>query len=331
MTNNISIIPKPLKIGDEIRVISPALSLSIISQSIRKFAIKRLNELGFKVTFSTNSEEIDEFNSSLIKSRINDLHEAFNDYNVKGILATIGGSNSNQILKYIDYNIIKSNPKVFCGYSDITALQNAIYTKTKLITYSGPFFSTLGMAKGLNYTLKYFKKCLMSSKPFNVKPSSLWSDDFWYINQKKRKFIKNNGYLKINSGIAEGNIFGGNLCTFNLLHGTEYMPKLKNSILFLEDDSETRPQVFDRDLQSLIHQPDFENVNGILIGRFQKKSKMSNEILTKIIKTKKELEDIPVIANIDFGHTSPQITYPIGGSAKLFAEGKEIELDIIKH
>lgn len=324
-------IPKKLKRGDEIRVISPALSLSIISKKIRELATKRLNELGFKLTFSTNSEEIDEFNSSSIKSRINDLHEAFSDNNVKGILTAIGGSNSNQILRYIDYEIIKSNPKVLCGYSDITALQNAIYTKTKLVTYSGPFFSTLGMAKGLDYTLGYFKKCVTSSRAFDVKPSRLWSDDSWYIDQERRKFIKSKGYLAINTGNAEGKIIGGNLCTFNLLQGTEYMPKLKDSILFIEDDDVTRAQVFDRDLQSLIHQPGFDGVKGILIGRFQKESKISDRTLTKIIKTKKELDTIPVLANIDFGHTTPHITYPIGGIAKLSAENRGIKLTIIKH
>jgi len=143
------IIPPKLKQGDEIRIIAPSRSMAIISQEVRDIAIKRLEKLGFKITFSKNCEEIDDFNSSSIKSRIEDLHNAFRDKNVKGILTAVGGFNSNQILKYLDYNLIKNNPKILCGLSDITALQNAITSKTGLITYSGPHISMFGMIEGI--------------------------------------------------------------------------------------------------------------------------------------------------------------------------------------
>src|SRR3972149_2021259 len=149
--------PQKLKQGDEIRVITPSTSLSIISKENREVALKRLIDLGFKITFSKNVEEMDEFNSSSIKSRVDDLHEAFSDKNVKGILTGFGGHNVNQILKYLDYDLIKSNPKVICGYSDITALSNAIYIKTGLVNYSGPVFANFGMIEGFNYTMDYFK------------------------------------------------------------------------------------------------------------------------------------------------------------------------------
>ena len=320
-------IPNKLKQGDEIRVISPSGSLSIISKENIQIAFKRLEKLGFKVTFSKNSREHDEFDSSSIKSRVEDIHEAFSDKNVKAMLTIVGGFNSNQILRYLDYGLIKSNLKILCGYSDITALQNAIYAKTGLVTYSGPHFSTFGMLKGFDYTLEYFKKCLIEKDFIEVKPSEEWSDDKWYLNQEKRKFIKNKGHLVINNGKAEGTIIGANLCTFNLLQGTESMPGLKDSILFLEDDYESQPHHFDRNLQSLIHLPDFKHVKGIVIGRSQKASKMTNELLIKIIKTKKELSNIPVIANVDFGHTSPMITFPIGGKARIVND----KLTILEH
>jgi muramoyltetrapeptide carboxypeptidase LdcA involved in peptidoglycan recycling len=324
------IAPK-LKKDDEIRIISPARSMSIISSDSRKIALERLQKLGFKVTFSKHAEEKDEFNSSSIKSRIEDLHEAFKDKNVKAILTTIGGFNSNQLLKYIDFDLIQKNPKILCGFSDITALQNSILAKTRLIGYYGPHFSSFGMKNGFDYTLDYFKKCLTENNKMNIFPSKEWSDDPWYMEQDKREFIKNRGYLVINEGEAEGKIIGGNLCTFNLLHGTEFMPSLKDSILFLEDDDVSNDVTFDRDLQSIIHQPGFEKVKGIVIGRFQKKSDVSNDKLMKIIKTKKELDNIPVIANADFGHTTPIFTFPIGGKAKLIANKKDIFLEIIEH
>ena len=109
------------------------------------------------------------------------------------------------------------------------------------------------------------------------------------------------------------------------------MPDLKNSIVFIEDDSESKPQNFDRDLQSLIMQEGFEKVQGLVIGRFQKASKMTREKLIRIIKTKKELKDIPVIADADFGHTTPMITFPIGGKVEIRADGINPSIKIIKH
>jgi len=324
-------VPNKLKQGDEIRIISPARSMSIISQDVRNIAKGRLEKLGFKVTFSKNIEESDEFNSSSIISRVDDIHEAFSNKNIKAVLTTIGGFNSNQLLKYLDYDLIKSNPKILCGYSDITSLQNAVYAKTGLVTYSGPSFSTFGMLKGFDYTLKYFKKCLMIKNPFKISPSQKWSDDLWYKNQNDIKFIKNKGFDVINEGESQGTIIGGNLCTLNLLHGTEFMPSLKNSILFVEDDEESKPQHFDRDLQSVIHLPDFKYVQALVIGRFQKSSEITGGLLTRIIKTKEELNSIPVIANVDFGHTAPQITFPVGGKLSLVANKSKIELNVLEH
>lgn len=323
--------PQKLKKGDEIRIIAPSSSLSIISKENRGIALKRLSDLGFKITFSKNVEETDEFNSSSIKSRVEDLHEVFSDKNVKGILTVIGGFNVNQILRYLDYKLIKNNPKILCGYSDITALSNAIYAKTGLVNYSGPAFANFGMIEGFDYTMDYFKKCLMNDDSFEIIPSKEWSDDLWYLDQNKRKFIKNEEPYTINEGEEEGTIIGGNLCTFNLLQGTEFMPSLRDIILFLEDDEETDAVHFDRDLQSLLHLPDFQCVKGIVIGRFQKKSGMNKEKIAKIIKTKKELDNIPVIAGVDFGHSSPMITFPIGGRAKLSAYKNSIKLEIVKH
>jgi muramoyltetrapeptide carboxypeptidase LdcA involved in peptidoglycan recycling len=326
--------PQKLKKGDEIRIVAPSSSLSIISKENREIASKRLSDLGFKVTFSKNVEEMDEFNSSSIKSRVEDLHEAFSDKNVKGILTVIGGFNVNQILKYLDYDLIKSNPKILCGFSDTTALSNAIYAKTGLVNYSGPAFANFGMIKGFDYTMNYFKKCLMNEDSFEIMPSEEWSDDLWYLDQNKRDFMKNEGSYVINEGEIEGIIIGGNICTFNLLHGTEFMPSLKDTILFIEDDDDTGELFdveFDRNLQSIIHQPRFSGVKGIVIGRFQKKTKMTKKKIAKIIKTKKELDNMPVIAGVDFGHSSPLITFPIGGRAKLSAHKNSTKLEIIKH
>lgn len=329
--NKEKIFPQKLQKGDEVRIIAPAMSNVVISEETRRIAEERFNELGLKLSFGEHIEECDDFMSSSIESRVTDFNNAFKDKNVKAILTVLGGFNSNQILRYIDWDLVKSNPKIFCGFSDITVLNNAIYAKAGLVNYSGPHYSTFGQELGLDYTLEYFRKCLFSEDPFEIKTSDKWSDDKWYLNQKERDFITNTGAYVINNGKAEGTIIGSNLCTFNLLQGTEYLPDLEDTILFIEDDGATNKFLFDRDLQSVIHLNNFRGVKGIVIGRFQKESKMDKDILIKIIKAKKELNNIPVVAGFDFGHTDPRITFPIGGYTYLNTENNNIELRILKH
>ncbi|WP_339688686.1 S66 peptidase family protein [uncultured Pseudoalteromonas sp.] len=324
------IIPNKLKVNDEVRIIAPSRSLSIIDKKTREIANTRFEELSLKLSFSKNCESIDDFSSSSIEERIEDLHEAFLDKKVKAIFTVIGGDNVNQLLKYIDYNIVKRNPKIICGYSDTTALSNALFHKTGLVTYSGPAYSTLGMLKGIDFSINYIKKCLFSSDPYEVINSEQWSDDAWYLDQEKRNFYKDNGIEVLNHGEAEGKIVGGNLCTLNLLQGTEFMPDLTNAVLFLEDDELTSPSNFDRDLQSLIHQKNFDSVKGIVIGKFQLKSEVSETLLKKIIQSKQELASIPVLYNLNFGHTTPHICFPIGGFVKIDTKSRK-QIIIEKH
>lgn len=325
-------IPSKLKVGDEVRVIAPSRSMAILGEDCKKIATERLEALGLKVTFGKHVMEADpDYLCASKDARIEDLNEAFRDKNVKAILTVIGGFNSNQILDYIDYEAIKENPKIFCGFSDITALSNSIHAKTGLVTYSGPHYSSFGMLKGFEYELEYFKKMFFQEEEFELTSSKEWSDDLWFLDQEKREFIPNDGMFVINEGKAEGNIIGGNLCTLNLLQGTEYMPDITDKILFLEDDNMAGKiflMEFDRNLQSLIHTPAFKTVKGLVLGRAEKDCDMTNEKWIKLIKNKPELANIPVIAGADFGHTTPIFTFPVGGYAKLEANKDKITLKI---
>ena len=174
--------------------------------------------------------------------------------------------------------------------------------------------------------MDYFLQAITNDSILYIESSKEWSNDLWYLNQEDRTFYPNEGYFIINEGQAEGKILGGNLCTFNLLQGTQFMPDLTDSILFIEDDNESHSQMFDRDLQSLLHQPNADKIRAIIIGRFEKESQVTKEGLRLIIQTKKELQHIPVIANVDFGHTSPIFTIPIGGTCTVKASGGIVEL-----
>ena len=220
------IFPPKLIRGDTIRIIAPSSSLAIIKNNLQRIAKNRLEKMGLIVTFAKHSNENDDFESSSIKSRIADLHEAFKNKEIKAVICVIGGYNANQILDYIDWKLIKKNPKILVGYSDITILNNAFFAKTGLVTYSGPTFSMLANKNDIDYSIEYYKKCLFGNDSFGIIPSKKWSDGKWY---KKDKVIKkkNDGSWIMNKGTGKGTIIGGNLCTLNLLQGTQYMPSLK--------------------------------------------------------------------------------------------------------
>lgn len=310
-------IANKIKIGDEIRVIAPSRSLSIVREGVFEKALKFLSDKGFMVSFSKNSRELDETNSSSIESRVEDLHDAFRDKNVKAILTCIGGFNVNQILEYIDYSVIENNPKILCGFSDITALLNAIYAKTGLVTYHGTHFSTFGFDDNIEYTNNYFEECIMKSEGYIIEPSE----------QAKE-------YHVIQEGFCQGEIVGGNLCTLNLLQGTEFMPDLKGKILFLEDDNimgDYFTYEFERNLQSLIQTVGFNGVKGIIFGRFDSGCKMDIHTVKRMVSTKRQLKNIPIVFNVDFGHVLPFATFPVGGVAKIKAIGKSVSMEILKH
>src|SRR5699024_10495108 len=131
--------------------------------------------------------------------------------------------NSNELLPYIDYECIKRNPKIFCGYSDIMAIATAITTKTGLVTYSGPHFSSFQMKQAQEYQTDYFKKYLIQNESYIIKPATQWSDDTWILDQDNRKFEMTN-WKVYNKGEARAQLYAGNLCTLNLMQGTKYMP-----------------------------------------------------------------------------------------------------------
>lgn len=315
-----------LKPGDEIRVIAPSTSMLMIKEKQIEIAIERLKSLGFSITYGKNVYAHDALFSSTIEERIEDIHDAFLDENVKGILAAVGGYNSNQLLQYIDYQLIKANPKIFCGYGDISALSLAIYQKTGLVTYVGPDLSSFGMKEGFDYTMQSFLDAATNDSPYEIGPSSYWSEDPWHLEQESRTYHEQDHYFVIHDGKAEGRIVGGSLSALNLLKGTEFMPSLKDAILFVEDDQETHPHRFDRELQALLQSAVAAEIKALLIGRFQTDSNMTIGALQHIIQTKAELKTIPVIANVNFGHVQPFATIPIGVTATIYAKGTETEI-----
>lgn len=325
-----TIYPKALKTGDEVRVIAPARSLALISPGCRDVAKERFqNELGLKLSFGKHVEEKDSYASSSIKSRVEDLHEAFADKKVKAILTSIGGFNSEEMIGSINWGLIKSNPKIFCGFSDITTLSNAIYAKTGVVAFVGPHYSSFGMKRGFEYTMEQFKKAVMGSHRQQVLPAANWSNDAWFMEQEKREFISNAGMRVFNPGKAKGPIVGGNLSSLVQL-SRDYLPKLEGSILFLEEchDCEIDKALLMRSFGMLVRTPGFDKIKGLVFGRFEKATKWNDEDMKELIARRPELakRNIPIITGADFGHTTPIFTFGVGGTAEIHADQNGAQL-----
>lgn len=305
---------KRLKKGDHIRVVSPSSSIERIGGFEANVAAKeKLEALGFRLSFSEHYFENDIFDSAPIASRVADLEAAFANETVDAILTTIGGFNCNELLPYLDFDLIAQNPKIFCGYSDTTALLNAIYAKTGIQTYMGPSYSSFKMREGQDYQTQAWLNAVTQDS-FTLEPSEEWSSDAWYIPDAPRTFFPTE-WKVYNPGQASGVAIGGNLSTFALLHGTEFAPKPDKYILFLEEAEEDHYVEFTRHFAALLQV--YPNPQAVLIGRFPKETEMTEEILLAILDKHPILKQIPVLYDLDFAHTQPLFTITIGGQVEI--------------
>lgn len=299
--------PKALQKGDRVAIISPA---SPSDKSLIDEYIGSLNKLGLKVIVGESCLSEHGFLSGTDDIRANDINCMFADKNIKGIFALRGGYGCARLLDLIDFKLIKKNPKIFIGYSDITALHIAINQKSKLITYHGPMIST-ELIKGLDeYSADYYKKFI-----------------FGY--DKVDELFNPEGYNLeiINNGIASGELIGGNLSLICSSLGTKYEINTKNKILFLEEVEEV-PYKIDRMLTQLKQSGKLKDANGIILGSFtncispnNKKSLSLQEVFKEIILPLKK----PTISNLACGHCLPTLTLPLGTKIFLDANNKKIK------
>ena len=300
--------PKPLQKGDKVAIIAPA---SPSDKNLIDKCIASLNELGLKVVIGESCLSEHGFLSGTDDIRANDINCMFADKNIKGIFALRGGYGCARLLDLIDFKLIKKNPKIFIGYSDITALHIAINQKSKLITYHGPMIST-ELIKGLDeYSADYYKK-------------------FIFEHEKIEELLnpERNSLEIINNGIASGELIGGNLSLICSSLGTKYEINTKNKILFLEEVDEV-PYKVDRMLTHLKQSGKLKEANGIILGAFtnciapnNKKSLSLQEVFNEIILPLKK----PTISNLACGHCLPTLTLPLGEKVLIDANNKKIKI-----
>jgi muramoyltetrapeptide carboxypeptidase len=308
-----------LEKGDEIRVIAPSQSWDNKKyQRGYERARERLESLGYKVTYGQSVQNVLHFGTAARNDRAADFNAAYKDTNVKLVMSLSGGWSANEILPLIDWRVVKANPKPLIGYSDITVLLGAIYAKTGISGFLGPNFSTFGRMPEWQYTLNNFEIAMQGSSQRLTK-SRQWGE-------RGRKRYRTKSWQILEVGNATATLLGGNLGTFYLLQGTEYQPKFDKPFIFLlEDDDEASnytAREVSRRFESLLQLPNFRtNLQGLIVGRFQKGSDVSEEEIVSILMSK-DLGRIPVAYDVDFGHTLPMLTLPIGQKISLQVDNK---------
>lgn len=307
-------------------IISPASSFLQEYPNRVERGKKFLEQKGFFVNFENNSFKNQSYYSASSKERIDDINNALNNPKTDIIMASIGGYNSNQLLENIKYEQIANSDKLFCGYSDITCLLLAIHSKTQKIVLHGPTFlpEICEYPEPYDYTWEIFikianKKCVEYKMPnYEVKEFVDWKvQEERFVKRKKEK---NNNIWKVSKkGEARGKIIGGNLSSILTIIDTEYLPKsmFENRILFLEDVDISIAE-FDSFMQSLKLRGIFHRIKGLIIGKF--KEEENNSKINKFLNIFFREYNFPIIYNVDLGHTTPQLTIPIGAIAYLECE-----------
>lgn len=309
--------PHRLRRGAHLRIVAPSRTLEVVGAANRSAAEQRLRGLGFSVSYAQHAFAAGQFGTAPTALRVQDLHDAYADPSVDGILTAIGGAGCIELLPHLDWQLLRTNPKPLCGYSDVTALINAIVQRAGTIAYCGPHFSSFAMPDPGQFQTSGFMTA-MAETDFAVRPSSYWSDDAWYEKDASRCIQQSAGWVVLNEGTAEGPLIGGNLTTFGLLQGTSYSPPLAGSVLLAEDTAMVTAAQFRNRLAALALQPGSGDLQGLIIGRFQRGSGVSEVLLQQLLSSLPEIfRGIPVIANVESGHTQPIATLAIGANISL--------------
>jgi muramoyltetrapeptide carboxypeptidase len=319
-----------LKAGDSVRVVSLSRNLSMVSKPVLGRASIALAAVGLDVSFGRSAFAAAERRETpRTSTRIRDFNSALNDEGVAGILSCIGGYFANELLPLIDYGAMARSPKVICGYSDVTVILNAITHVTGVVTYLGPHFSSFGMHQCLEYIRSSFVEATFQRTRRQYVASEGWSDGAWFA-KTSIQIQGNSGPFGLQQGTARGRLVGGNLNAFSRLFGTPYMPDLAGKILLVEvSDSSGGDSdiVCAQLLTTLLLQPGGAELAGILVGRFSGVSDIDAWKLRALVQRLPIDPRTPILAGLDFGHTMPIATFPIGGMATVRVGRKRWELE----
>lgn len=308
------LFPGTLKQGDKIALVSPAGFLT--DEKFEK-SVNNIKKLGFEPYFENSLREKHGYLAGEAKSRANEINKMFQNRNVKAILCARGGYGTSSLGNYLNYKLIRENPKPFIGYSDITYLNHALYKHSGLISFHG----IAGVSDFTDYTVSCFNELLINEKDTKV----IKSFDYSKKSQSSEfeKFI-------IKKGKAEGRLTGGNLSLLCSLIGTEDLVSFKNKIVFIEEINEP-PYKIDRMLTHLISATDISDAAAIVYGIFNKCEYYNFDInkentltIKEILTEKSKNLKMPAVYGFSFGHIDNQAIFPFGQKAVFSAESFEL-------
>lgn len=332
---------KMLKAGDKVATIS--LSWGGAGEPDLRWryeqGIDRLrNVFGLEVVAMPNSLKGGDYLYENPQARAEDLMNAFKDPTIKGIFSNIGGSESIRLLPYIDFDVIRDNPKVFIGYSDST-VTHLFCHKAGISSFYGPAI-LMDFAENVEmheYTVEALKKALFTASAIGeVKPATEWTSERleWIIENKdkKRKMNTNKGYeLLQGSGIAQGRLIGGCIEVLEFAKGTSLWPAKeywKDSILFFETSEELpTPGNVEYWLRNYGTQGILQQAKGIIFGKPQNEKYYEEyKESIRVIMKELSLENLPVLYNLNFGHTEPKFVLPYGAMAEINCENRTFSI-----
>ena len=305
--------PKALTPGDTVGLVLPATAAS--AQDEIAFAKDQMEAIGFKVVLGKHVYDRWGYFAGRDRDRADDINAFFADDAIAGVVCYTGGWGSPRVLPYLDYNLIARKPKVLMGYSDITALLNAVHLRTGLVTFHGP----VGGSTFEPYTLDNFKRVVMTAAPAGAlaqppkKPTEL--------------IDRTNRIVKLAPGKGRGRLAGGNLTMIASIMGTPYELDTDGAIVFLEDTHE-EPYRIDRMLTQLALGGKFDKVAGVIWGRCTDCTAMGTTFsIEEILRDRFASLGVHAISGLSFGHIEQKLTLPIGVMATLDGDAGTVTID----
>jgi muramoyltetrapeptide carboxypeptidase len=324
--------------GDTVGVVSPSWGGAALYPHRVERGVEHLESLGFEIKIALHALNSRGHVSDTPENRAADIHQMFSDPEVKAIIATIGGDHSCHLLPFLNWDLIRENPKIFMGYSDVTVLNIAIWKKTGLVTFNGPtlMVEIAEYPKMLEYTERYMLEALCNPEPIGaIKPSPWWTDEFLDWGEKEdltrpREGRPSEGWSWLKGGHAEGIIIGGCLESLQHMRGTPYWPDLgqwEEAILFFETSEEKpAPSTVDGILMDYENMGVLERIRGLLVGRPYAYTPEERRELREVVLERTQRYGFPVVADMDFGHTSPMFMLPLGCRALIDAKRERFEI-----
>jgi muramoyltetrapeptide carboxypeptidase LdcA involved in peptidoglycan recycling len=318
-----------LRPGDIVGIVSPSwYGGESVAHRVER-GIAQLKSLGFAVKIAPHALNASGYVSDTPEHRAADIHTMFADPGVRAIIATIGGDHSCHLLPLLDWVLLRANPKIFMGFSDITVLNVAIWSMTGLTTFNGPTLMTDWADYPLmpEYSEHYALRALCTAEPIGVvEPSPWWTDEFldWSTKAdltRPREQRPSPGWTWLRGGTAEGILIGGCLESLQHLRGTRHWPDWNGALLFLETSEEKpSPVTVDAMLMDYENMGVLSQIRGLLVARPYGYSDEERAQLHEVIRERTRRYGFPIIADMDFGHTTPIFTLPIGCRASIDAD-----------